>query len=368
MLLDCLARVMAFAALRLLLAGAAIWAAMPAPAACADLEKLLADGKVPGMSMAVIHNGRIAELTVAGVRKQAGKDPVDARTVFEAASLSKPVFAYAVLQLVDAGVLALDDPLSKYVPGYAADDPRALEITVRQVLSHTTGLPNWRSEKWPLKTYFAPGTRFSYSSEAFIWLQRVVEAVTGEGLEALMRRLVFAPLRMRTSSFVWRNAFDANFAEPHDATPAPKSKRKPPSGISAASLQTTAEDYARFVQAVLRGDRLKPATARLWLEPQVRVRHSCFQCLEPDLPELDTRVAWGLGWGLEPGAGTFFQWGHMSGSRAFVIGSVKKRSAVVVLANGANGMSIMPELVKPALPGRHPAFDWLPYPRLPGSR
>src|SRR5207244_3327775 len=147
-------------------------------------------------------------------------------TLFGGASLSKPVFAYAVLQLVDAGVLSLDEPLASYVPDFVTTDPRAATVTVRNVLSHTTGLPNWRNAKLTLKTHFQPGERFSYSGEAFVWLQRAVEAKTGEPFEVTVQRLVFDPLQMRHSSFVWRPQFDANYADPHDADLAPVAKTK----------------------------------------------------------------------------------------------------------------------------------------------
>ena len=83
-------------------------------------------------------------------------------------------------------------------------------VTVRQVLSHTTGLPNWRTAKQPLKTHFPPGEKFSYSGEAFLWLQRAVQVKTGESIDTLAQRLVFGPLRMRRSSFVWRPEFDCS--------------------------------------------------------------------------------------------------------------------------------------------------------------
>ena len=168
----------------------------------ADLEQLLKDGRVPGLSFAVIRAGKIVETKALGVRDASTGAPVDGNTIFEAASLSKPVFAYAVLQLVDAGLLSLDTPLSMYVPNYVRDDPRAASVTIRYVLSQSSGLPNWRSNTNPLKIYFPPGERFSYSGEGFVWLQRVVEKMTGQSLNEVVTRLVFDPLEMRQSSYI----------------------------------------------------------------------------------------------------------------------------------------------------------------------
>ena len=255
---------------------------------------------MPGLSYALIREGRIVETKAVGVRDVSTGVPVDTETIFEAASLSKPVFAYAVLQLVDAGRLSLDDPLSKYVPDYVADDPRAASITVRNILSHTSGLPNWRGKNTPLKTWFPPGERFSYSGEGYLWLQRVVETVTGQPLNNVMARLVFGPLKMRRSSFVWRADFETDYARPHDANGLPTDKRKPSKARSAATLQTTAGDYARFLGAVLSGDRLKPETAKQWLTPQIRLFAHCFDCLAAAQSNADQHVAWGLGWGWSP--------------------------------------------------------------------
>jgi CubicO group peptidase (beta-lactamase class C family) len=113
----------------------------------ADFEQLLKDRQVPGLSFAVIHDGKIVETKALGVRDTSTAAPVDGNTIFEAASLSKPVFAYAVLQLVDAGQLSLDTPLSTYVPNYVKDDPRAASVTARNVLSQSSGLPNWAATR-----------------------------------------------------------------------------------------------------------------------------------------------------------------------------------------------------------------------------
>jgi len=325
----------------------------------ADLEKLLKDHQVPGLSFAVIHDGRIVETRALGIRDTSTAIPVDGNTIFEAASLSKPVFAYAVLQLVDAGQLSLDTPLSTYAPNYVKDDPRAASVTVRNVLSQSSGLPNWHSNTTPLKTYFPPGERFSYSGEGFVWLQRVVEKITGQPLNEVVARLVFDPLEMRQSSYIWRADFEADFAAPHNGQSAPGKKWRPAKPTSASSLHTTAADYARFVQAVLSGARLNVDTAKQWLAPQIRLRQHCIECTATDAQDADQHVAWGLGWGLEPDAGSFFHWGSNDGFRAFVVGSLTDHSAVVVLSNGDNGMAIMPDLIDQLMPGDHPSFKWL---------
>jgi CubicO group peptidase (beta-lactamase class C family) len=325
----------------------------------ADLEQLLRDHRVPGISFAVIHDGKIVETNALGVRDTSTATPVDGNTIFEAASLSKPVFAYAVLQLVDAGQLSLDTPLSTYVPNYVKDDPRAASVTVRNVLSQSSGLPNWRSNTTPLKTYFPPGERFSYSGEGFVWLQRVVEKITAQPLNEVVTRLVFDPLEMRQSSYIWRPDFETDYAAPYDTQSAPGKKWRPAKPTSASSLHTTAADYARFLQAVLSGARLNPGTAKRWLDPQVRLRQHCIECIATDEQDADQHVAWGLGWGLEPDAGSFFHWGNNDGFKAFVVGSLADRSAVVVFTNGDNGLAIMPDVINQLMPGDHPAFKWL---------
>ena len=314
--------------------------------------------------MAVLRSGTMTGYAAGFANMDSGAE-VTAATVFDAASLSKPAFAYAVLQLVDAGRLSLETKLADWVPDYVGDDPRAHLATVGHALSHTTGLPNWRSDASPLRSGFPPGQRFSYSGEGFTWLQRVVEAITGEPLEALMRRLVFDPLGMTMSSYEWRPFFEADYAAPHDAAQKAAPKRKPAQGMAAFTLHTTAADYARFLEAVLAGTRLQSDTAARWLSPQVTLQQRDILVLRPDALEIDTPVAWGLGWGLEPSCGTFFQWGDNDQGRhkTFAIGSVRERAAVVILTNGYNGMSIVPGLIEDFLPGHHPCFDWLGYAR-----
>ncbi len=320
------------------------------------LRSLTAAGDVTGAALAVVRDGGI-DIATAGVKDVDTLQPVRDDTLFDVASLSKPMVAYAVLQLVDQRVLDLDEPLAGMWRPPVADDAAAARITARHVLTHTCGLQNLRGKE-PLRMFFEPGAWFSYSSVGFAYLQSAIESRTRERLETLMQRLVFAPLGMASSSFEWQPRFDSVAAQPHEEGRR-LAKHHPLVASASYSLQTTAGDYACFVAAVLRGERLAPWTQRSWLMAQVQVPKGAVIHLASTPPEVDAGIGWGLGWGVEPGAGTFFQWGKMEGVRAFVMGSVAQQTAVVMLTNSNRGLRWMAPLVGEVLPGGHPAIGWL---------
>jgi CubicO group peptidase (beta-lactamase class C family) len=324
---------------------------------------LMKEGDVPGLAIAVVRNDNLVWHRGFGVTSVKTNEPVTDDTVFEAASLSKPVFAYAVLKLVDAGKFDLDKPLNQYLPGNydVGGDPRLAQITARSVLSHTTGFPNWRSGA--LKIYFTPGERFSYSGEGYVYLSKVIEHITGEKFNDFMKRLVFLPLGMTSSSYVWQESYDTLKVFRHNTRgeATGQGKMSPGTFNAAASLHTTAQDYGRFLAAVLKGTGLKPETHKLMLIPVAQVREGGAESVNRPRAKPFPDVFWGLGWGLQTTKDglSFFHWGDNGDCKAYVVAFDKEKMGVVVFTNSTYGLSILREIVSEAIGGEQPALAWL---------
>ena len=309
------------------------------------IKDLMSKAGVPGMAVAVVRDGAVWSRGFGVVSADTGS-PVTVDTVFEAASLGKPVFAYAVIRLAERGVFDLDRPLTFYLanPDVRNDD-RIRKVTARLVLSHSAGFPNWRHGK-ELTIEFEPGEKFGYSGEGYLYLQKVIESVTGETIDEVVRKEVFAPLGMNASSFVWRAAYERTAAIGHDYLQLPAPKSKPTTANVATSLHTTVGDYARFLAEVLRPTLVKPSTAATMVKPQVEVQKD---------------LSWSLGWGLERSGDRrlLWHWGDNDTFRSFVIGDRETNVGVVVLTNSENGLSIAEPIVTAEIPGPYPAFAWL---------
>jgi CubicO group peptidase (beta-lactamase class C family) len=352
------------------------------------LPRLLELAAVPAVSFATVDEGRV-------LRRAAGRaslEPprgVGEDTIFEAASLGKPIFAYAVLRLADAGKLDLHRPLYDYLPVAEANTPRMRRVTATHVLSHTTGLPNWRRAPGPLEPATEPGATYTYSGEGFFFLQRVVERVTDRPISRLLREEVLDPLEMAESSYVWRPNFEARMAvgyeddgnraevyavigalafdlarrwgKPledwrYDDTARAVTLINPRWPLLplymvpnvAASLLTTARDYARFLAHLVahplpRAIPLTTATRAAMMTPQVRI---------------NSALAWGLGWGIQQDEyGTMlWQWGANNGFRNFALADPANGRAVVVLTNSVNGPRVYERLIAAVTGHDHPAF------------
>jgi CubicO group peptidase (beta-lactamase class C family) len=355
-----------------------------------NLPRLLELASVPGLALGIIEGKRLWRRGFGDAVEESAQ-PVSNETIFEAASLGKPVFAYAILRLVDAGVIDLDRPLYDYLPLPETDNPRMRRVTARHVLSHSTGLPNWRHQPSPLEPSSDPGSRFSYSGEGYFYLQRVAEKLTDKGFGRLMREQVLDPLGMTQSSYVWRPDFGSRMAAGYDA----QEKRLDVQGAigpstemiaqdwgkpldewryedaaravqlvnpawpvlplyivpnAAASLLTSVSDYARFLTGII-----APVDGAISLSTDSRK-----QMLSPQV-RLNSALQWGLGWGIQRDeyGEVLWQWGANNSFRNFVIADAINGRAIVVFTNSENGPRIYERVIVAVTGHDHPAFLWI---------
>ncbi|MGV9451899.1 amino acid adenylation domain-containing protein [Streptomyces sp. NPDC003635] len=241
------------------------------------LTAVMADHHVPGVALAVLRDGALADVRGHGLLVADGEAPVTDRTLFQVGSISKHVTAFAAVRLVDQGVLDLDADVNTLLTSWKlADDPAAPgPVTVRQLLGHRAGLARHRSvgfkpgEQLPtlldllegrppvstprVRRELPPGEVFRKSSTHYWVLQQVLEDVTGEDFETLMRRLVLDPLGLADTSFDQRFPETSGLpaAHGHDAHGTPLAGGwRGRAHLAAAGLWTTAGDTARLVLAV----------------------------------------------------------------------------------------------------------------------
>lgn len=277
---------------------------------------LMRQALVPGISLAIINNGQLYWNATFGVKNYKSKQPIDNNSIFAAASLTKPLFAYSVLKLCEQGQLNLNTPLTEYTAKPYIKDPRIKQITARMVLSHTTGFPNWSGNR-PVWIQRTPGTKFSYSGEGYIYLQKVVEEITNQSLDNYIKNNFLDPWGMTSSSLIWEPQYEISATFGHDRFGNPKTMSKPTKAISAGSLRTTATDYAQFLMAMMNpgtpdSSNLTQESLDEMLRPQIKIT-----------PSLD----WGLGWGIEHSANQdyFWHWGDVGSFKSFTVSNKNKK-------------------------------------------
>jgi CubicO group peptidase (beta-lactamase class C family) len=330
------------------------------PVGMTSLSRLMAALHVPGVSVAVIHNGQLEWARGFGVTKSGGP-PVTPDTLFEAASISKPVTALAVLQLVQAGRLGLDTDVNQYLKTWRIPSNRftaRAKVTLRELLSHTggmsvdgfvgydvgtplptivqtlDGLPP--SNNLPVRVEVTPDTAFRYSGGGYTVIRQLLEDVTGKPFAELMQESVLKPLGMVHSTFEQPLPPDR---QPGAATPHNREGEALRHGariypeLAPDGLWSTASDIARYaigVQHSLAGRHgaiLSPGMAQLMLKP--RLNH----------------------WGLGPIIGDnarhpYFTFsGGIFGFPCFFF-AFNRGDGVVVMTNGENGYPLAIELVR----------------------
>lgn len=317
-----------------MLTKAKLWREEIEEALAVEVPRLLKERPVEGASIALIRDRQIILTLGYGLRNSLTRDPITPRNVFEAYSLTKPLVAYRALNLCQNGALDLDRPLDDYLnTSYIGNDHRAGLITARTVLSHTSGLPDDETER---RITFTPGEQWSYSTQGYSLLQQVIDRITTERFDEHMKQHILDPLRMTSSSFVWKDRFESVMAQGHDTQGIPQSDRRI-RVADADSLLTTASDYATFVAACVwpDGSESIDQSARLMMRPHVSV---------------GDHVYWGLGWGIEETDDGSVLW-HIGGGigapfQNFVFVSTTHGIGIVMLTNSANGGDLFEPLAR----------------------
>ncbi|HTL49416.1 MAG TPA: serine hydrolase, partial [Steroidobacteraceae bacterium] len=322
-----------------------------------DVPKLMREAHVPGVSIAIMQHGAIAWAQGFGVKDARSGEAVTTDTVFEACSMSKPVFALIAMQLVQEGRLDLDRPLVEYLGhDYLPDQPEHRRITARMALTHRTGFENWRAGYdemgGPLRLEFAPGSAYMYSGEGMLFLQRAIEAIAGEPLDRLAAERLFAPLGLARTSFVWTEALEPDLASGHRDDGSFKERTRYLAPNAAYSLYTTPTEYARLMLTLerpelLRDRALSRESVALMLQRQLRVDDGDVVARPGRARSVATYRA--LGWSLEvTPEGDIIQHSgsNSSGFKSFGQFNPAKGSGIVIFANGDGGYGLRTAIIE----------------------
>ncbi len=340
-----------------------------------------------GMAVAVIDHGKVGYVQAYGIRNAKG-DPLRVDTMMYGASLTKTVFAYTVMQLVDQGRLKLDTPikddLDRPLPSYGpdpvfpdkygpykdlADDPRWEKITPRMCLTHSTGFANfWFIEPdQKLHIHFEPGTHFSYSGEGLILLQFVVEhGRTAQGLgidEGDVANADFKRLGMTRTSLVFLNGTETNVADGWNDKGEPQEHSQRKKVRASGSMNTTISDFSKFAAALVRGDGLSAASRAEMTKPSLHITVAGqFPPFLPDLPVNQQRKDLAAGLGVVvfdgPQGHGFYKGGHDGQTANTMVCLETSQRCVVILSNDVRAEAGFAELVKFVLGDAGVPYDW----------
>lgn len=219
-----------------------------------ELEKWLKENNIPILGLGIIDNGKLSQIQVLGDIKPNQKAPYN--TIFNVASLTKPITAVVALKLVSQGKWNLDEPLNDYwTDSYIKNDTRTKLLTTRHILSHQTGFPNWRDGK--LKFMFTLGTQYQYSGEGFEYLRKALENKFQKELNQLASELIFEPLKMVDTKYIWdKNTDESRVALGFDKDGNNYETHKRRTENAADDLLTTIKDYGTFLINVMNGKGL----------------------------------------------------------------------------------------------------------------
>src|SRR6201997_2468957 len=354
------------------------------------VARVLKTFEVPGLSVAIVKDGKVVLTKGYGVRKLGASNPVDENTLFGIGSNTKAFTSAALASLVDAGKISWDDPVYQRLPGFQMYDPYVShEMTIRDLLTHRSGMGLGEGDLlfWPHTNFTraeiiyrlrfmnpAPSfrSRFAYDNLLYMTAGQIIPAVTGKSWEDYVREKILRPLGMNST-----NLSNADF-KPGDDYAWPHSKvdgkLQPIEFVNldnagpAGSINSSAAEMAKWVLLQLNHGKFPGIDKRLFSEAQSREMWSAQTILPVDehpgpISALDAKfAAYGLGWGLRDYHGRKLV-GHTGGVAGFVSRVMlvpEENLGVVILTNAESG-SAFDSILFHILDGYFalPATDWI---------
>ena len=348
------------------------------------VKHLMQEAKVTGVGISVFNKNQLIYSKALGYANNNNGTELTKTSNMYGASLSKAVFSVIVMKLVEQNVIDLDTPLESYLPKKIYEyEPKAKwhddysdlksdslyhKITARMCLAHTSGFPNWRffEEDKKLRVKQEPGSGYLYSGEGMVYLQVILEKLTGRPFEEMAQEIVFKPLKMENSSYQWQDRFENDYALGHNEKAQAYVKDKDNEPRAPSTLETSLEDYNKFLLAVMQRKILKQKSWDEIFTPQVRIRFKRqFGPLASEITSKNDAIelSYGLGWGLfkTPYGWAAFKEGYGSGFQHHSVLFPKEDKGVLIMTNSKNSGGIFKELLEVSLKDAFTPWEWENY-------
>ncbi|WP_298513703.1 serine hydrolase [uncultured Kordia sp.] len=313
------------------------------------IQQVMDSLKMSGLSIAIINDSKIAYHQTFGVSNLKTQEKITETSIFEGASLSKPIFAYFVLKMVDKGIISLDEPLYNYMkhPAIAENSiEKSKRITARMILSHSSGFPNFSRGK-KVELPFTPGEGFLYSGEGYQYLAAIIGQQHNVGWRAkfneIFEKEVTQPLGMKNTSFLWNDYLKAHKVFGHIEGKPTKNDHGQWSGKTFnafSSIHSEASEYAKFIIAMLKREGLSKASFDEMLATQNKFSNS------NELLKETGQTGWGLGFAQKPTSNGLMHLhtGNNHDFQAYTMFVPKQQYGLVVFTNSDNMLPFIQQL------------------------
>jgi CubicO group peptidase (beta-lactamase class C family) len=290
-------------------------------------EKWLSEKNISALGIGYIKDGKIEQISVFGNLEKDKSAPKN--SIWNVASLTKPITALLTLKLVNEGKWDLDEPLYNYwIDPDIANDPRHKLLTTRHILSHQTGFPNWRwnNKSKKLAFNFDPGKKYQYSGEGMEYLKKALEKKFNKTFDQLAQELIFTPLNMTETRLIWDDKLDeTRYAKGHNDKGKLYETVKRTKASAADDLLTTIEDYSKFMLHIINGADLKPEFFTDLTTHQVKTKDGKFFGLGLELYDFGNNE-----YGLAHG-------GSDQGVKTIAFMFPQRKEGLVIFTNSDNG-------------------------------